>query len=139
MPKTKKKTERTHCICAMCKELADKDTFKDHLDKCATSRLECEHCDATFLNKSYLAQHVKAKHDTSKAVVERTKKIPSEIRKQGSFVLMDEHEDWESDPSIHIEEPDKETAKDSEVKSNIIEWRVIRKITHPLPVCLKES
>ena len=57
-------------------------------------------------------------------MVESTKKIPSETRKQGSFVLMDEHEDWESDPSIDIKEPDKETAKDSEVKSNIIEGRV---------------
>lgn len=134
MPKTKT-TERKHCICAMCKELVDKDTFKDHLVKCATSRLECEHCDATFLNKSYLAKHVRAKHDTSKAVVEKTKKIPSETRKQGRFVLMDEHEEWDSDPSIDIEEPEKETTKDSEVKSDIIEGRVIRKSTNPLPVC----
>ena len=68
-------------------------------------------------------------------MVQKTRKIPSETRKQGSFVLMDEHEDWESAPSIDIEEPDKETVKDSEVKSNIIEGRMIRKITHPLPVC----
>ena len=46
-----KTTERKHCICAMCKEVVDKDTFKDHLVKSITSRLECEHCDATFLNK----------------------------------------------------------------------------------------
>lgn len=107
MPKTKT-TERKHCICAMCKELVDKDTFKEHLVKCATSRLECEHCDATFLNKSYLAKHVKAKHDTVKVVVEKAMTIPSETRKQGKFVLMDEHEDWDSDPSIDIEEPEKE-------------------------------
>ena len=134
MPQTKT-TPRKHCICAVCKELVDRDTFTDHLVKCATSRLECEQCDATFKTKAYLAKHVKAKHEDIKSVIEKSKKDPSETEKQESFVLMDEHEDWDSDPSIDIEEPEKETSKALEVQSSIIEGRVVRKSTNPLPVC----
>ena len=84
---------------------------------------------------SYLAKHVKAKHDTAKVVVENAKRIPSETRKQGRFVLTNDHEDWDSDPAVDVEEPEEEIAKESEVKCNIIEGRMIRKSTNPLPLC----
>ena len=65
----------------------------------------------------------------------RLRRSLQKLEKQGRFVLTNDYEDWDSDPAVDVEEPEGENAKESEVKYNIIEGRVIRKSTNQLPVC----
>ena len=64
------------------------------------SREECDLCDATFKNKTYLVKHLKVKH-SQQASADAS---PDKQKSSRTVTLQqDDHEEWDKDPEIILE------------------------------------
>ena len=118
-----KTTERKHMLCTFCNELVRKDTFSQHVVECAMSREECDLCDATFKNKSYLVKHLKVKHSQQASADASPDKQKSS---RTVTVQQDDKEEWDKDPEISLEGDQRKEENEK--------GRLFRKSTEPMPV-----